>query len=48
MAKAVTTRYDVSGHHRTPQEIADCLVACIEEAKGEGDAIHHQMLTDVC
>lgn len=46
MAKAVTTRYDVSEHRHNPQEIAVCLVACLEEAKG--DAIHRQLLTYVC
>jgi len=32
MKKTVTTRYDVSEHLRTPEEMAAYLEACIEEA----------------
>lgn len=35
MAKTVTSRYDVSEHLRTPEEMAAYLEACIEEAKGD-------------
>ena len=35
MAKTVTTKYDVSEHLRTPQEMAAYLEACIEEANGD-------------
>ena len=35
MAKTVTTRYDVSEHLRTPEEMAAYLEACIEEANGD-------------
>ena len=35
MAKTVTTRYDVSEHLRTPQEMAAYLQACLEEADGD-------------
>ncbi len=34
-AKTVTTKYDVSEHLRTPQEMAAYLEACIEEANGD-------------
>ena len=32
MRKTVTTRYDVSDHLRTPEEMAAYLEACLEEA----------------
>ena len=32
MAKTRTTRYDVAEHLRTPEEMAACLEACLEEA----------------
>jgi probable addiction module antidote protein len=35
MAKTITTRYDVSEHLRTPEEMAAYLEACIEEANGD-------------
>ena len=35
MKKTITTRYDVSEHLRTPQEMAAYLEACIEEANGD-------------
>ena len=35
MAKTITTKYDVSEHLRTPQEMAAYLEACIEEANGD-------------
>jgi probable addiction module antidote protein len=35
MAKAKTTKYDVSEHLRTPEEMAAYLEACIEEANGD-------------
>ena len=35
MKKTVTTRYDVSEHLRTPEEMAAYLEACIEEANGD-------------
>jgi len=35
MAKTVTTRYDVAEHLRTPEEMAEYLEACIEEADGD-------------
>jgi probable addiction module antidote protein len=35
MKKTITTKYDVSEHLRTPQEMAAYLEACIEEAKGD-------------
>ena len=35
MAKTVTTKYDVSEHLRTPQEMAAYLDVCIEEANGD-------------
>ena len=34
MAKTITTRYGVSEHLRTPEEMAACLEACFEEANG--------------
>jgi probable addiction module antidote protein len=35
MAKTITTKYDVSEHLRTPQEMAAYLEACIEDANGD-------------
>ena len=35
MAKIKTTRYEVSEHLRTPEEMAAYLEACIEEANGD-------------
>ena len=35
MGKTVTTRYDVAGHLRTPEEMAAYLEACLEEADGD-------------
>lgn len=35
MGKTVTTRYDVSEHLRTPEEMAAYLEACLEEADGD-------------
>jgi probable addiction module antidote protein len=35
MTKTVTTRYDVAEHLRTPEEMADYLGACLEEAQGD-------------
>lgn len=35
MKKTVTTRYDVTEHLRTQEEMAEYLEACIEEANGD-------------
>ena len=35
MGKTITTRYDVSEHLRTPEEMAAYLEACFEEAEGD-------------
>ena len=35
MRKTITTKYDVSEHLRTPEEIAAYLEACIEESDGD-------------
>jgi len=35
MAKTVTTKYDVSEHLRTPEEMAAYLEMCMEEANGD-------------
>lgn len=35
MAKTVTTKYKVSEHLRTPEEMAAYLEMCIEEANGD-------------
>ncbi len=35
MARTVTTKYDVSEHLRTPEEMAAYLEMCIEESKGD-------------
>lgn len=34
-SRTKTTRYDVSEHLRTPEEIAEYLEACLEEAGGD-------------
>jgi len=39
MAKTITTRYHVSEHLRTPEEMAAYLEACIEEANGDAALI---------
>lgn len=39
MAKTITTRYDVSEHLRTPEEMAAYLEACLEEANGDATFI---------
>lgn len=39
MAKTKTTRYDVSEHLRTPEEMAAYLEACMEEAHGDATFI---------
>jgi len=39
MAKTITTKYDVSEHLRTPEEMAAYLEACIEEANGDATFI---------
>ena len=35
MSKTITSRYDVSEHLRTPEEMAAYLEACFEEANGD-------------
>ena len=35
MSKTVTTKYDVSEHLRSPEEMAAYLEACMEEANGD-------------
>ena len=35
MAKTKTSKYDVTEHLRTPEEMAAYLEACMEEAKGD-------------
>ena len=35
MTKTVTSRYDVTEHLRTPEEMAAYLEACLEEANGD-------------
>jgi probable addiction module antidote protein len=35
MTKTTTTRYDVAEHLGTPEEMAACLEACLEEADGD-------------
>jgi DNA-binding phage protein len=35
MAKTITTKYDVTEHLRTPEEMAAYLEACFEEAQGD-------------
>ena len=39
MSKAMTTRYDVAEHLRTPEEMAAFLEACLEEADGDASFI---------
>ena len=39
MTKTITTKYDVSEHLRTPEEMAAYLEACIEEANGDATFI---------
>jgi len=39
MKKTVTTRYDVTEHLRTPEEMAAYLEACMEEAEGDATFI---------
>jgi probable addiction module antidote protein len=34
MSKTTTTRYNVAGHLRTPEEMAAYLEACLDESKG--------------
>jgi len=46
MAKTVTTKYEVSEHLRTPQEMAAYLEECIEEANGD-TAFIPQALGDI-
>ena len=35
MSRTITTRYDVAEHLRTPEERADYLEACLEDAEGD-------------
>jgi probable addiction module antidote protein len=46
MIKTKTTKYDVSEHLRTPEEMAAYLEACIEEANGDA-AIIAKALGDI-
>ncbi len=39
MAKTKTSKYDVTEHLRTPQEMAAYLEACLEEADGDATFI---------
>jgi probable addiction module antidote protein len=39
MGKTITTKYDVSEHLRTPEEMAAYLEACIEDANGDASFI---------
>ena len=39
MVKTITTKYDVSEHLRTPEEMAAYLEACLEEANGDATFI---------
>jgi probable addiction module antidote protein len=39
MTRTKTTKYDVSEHLRTPEEMAAYLEACIEEASGDASFI---------
>ncbi len=39
MARTVTTKYDISEHLRTPQEMAAYLEMCIEESNGDASFI---------
>lgn len=55
MGRIVTTKYDVSEHLRTPEEMAAYLEASIEEAKGDaafiakalGDIVRAKGMTQV-
>ena len=46
MARTITTKYDVSEHLRTPQEMAAYLEMCIEESNGDA-AFIAQALGDI-
>jgi probable addiction module antidote protein len=46
MTKTKTTKYDVSEHLRTPEEMAAYLEACIEDANGDA-AIIAKALGDI-
>jgi probable addiction module antidote protein len=35
MSRTITTKYDVAGHLRTPEEMAAYLESCLEEAQGD-------------
>jgi probable addiction module antidote protein len=39
MTKTSTTRYDVTEHLRTPEEMAAYLEACLEESKGDASFV---------
>jgi probable addiction module antidote protein len=39
MSKTTTSRYDIAGHLRTPEEMAACLEACLEEARGDASFV---------
>lgn len=39
MKKTITTKYDVSEHLRTPEEMAAYLEACIQESNGDASFI---------
>lgn len=39
MEKTITTKFDVSEHLRTPEEMAAYLEVCIEEANGDAACI---------
>ena len=39
MSKTKTTRYDVSEHLRTPEEMAAYLQACLEESNGDASFV---------
>jgi len=39
MSKTITSKYDVSEHLRTPEEMAAYLDACMEEADGDASFI---------
>lgn len=55
MSKTKTTRYDVTEHLRTPEEMAAYLEACFEEANGDaafiakalGDIVRAKGMTQV-
>lgn len=46
MAKTATTRYDITEHLRTPEEMAAYLEACLEEA-GDDAAFIAKALGDI-